>query len=176
MTPDFERKTGHKVKVTIGAGGATHQQVVRGEPFDVPVVQPPYKDVLDSGHVIASSETPLATVAVGVAVRKGDPKPDLSTPDAVKRTLIAAKAISYPDGAGGRGGAAGVSFDGTQKKLGIFEQMQPKIKRVQGALFHGDLLARFQRAILMLATFVRNYPSTRRPSEARCRRWYTLLP
>ena len=132
MTPDFERKTGHKVKATIGAGGATHQQVVRGEPFDVPVVQPPYQDVLDSGNVIASSETPLATVAVVVAVRKGDPKPDISTPDAVKRMLIAAKAISYPDGAGGRGGAAGVSFDGTQKKLGIFEQMQPKIKRVQG--------------------------------------------
>jgi molybdate transport system substrate-binding protein len=132
MTPDFERKTGHKVKATIGAGGATHQQVVRGEPFDVPVVQPPYQDVLDSGNVIASSETPLATVAVVVAVRTGDPKPDLSTPDAVKRMLIAAKAISYPDGAGGRGGAAGVSFDGTQKKLGIFEQMQPKIKRVQG--------------------------------------------
>jgi molybdate transport system substrate-binding protein len=132
MTPDFERKTGHKMKATIGAGGATHQQVVRGEAFDVPVVQPPYQDVLDSGNVIASSETPLATVAVVVAVRKGDPKPDVSTPDAVKRMLIAAKAISYPDGAGGRGGAAGVSFDGTQKKLGIFEQMQPKIKRVQG--------------------------------------------
>jgi molybdate transport system substrate-binding protein len=132
MTPDFERKTGHKMKATIGAGGATHQQVVRGEAFDVPVVQPPYQDVLDSGNVIASTETPLATVAVVVAVRKGDPKPDISTPDAVKRMLIAAKAISYPDGAGGRGGAAGVSFDGTQKKLGIFEQMQPKIKRVQG--------------------------------------------
>src|SRR5712691_2588992 len=132
MTPDFERKTGHKVKATIGAGGATHQQVVRGEPFDVPVVQPPYKDVLDSGNVVASSETPLATVAVVVAVRKGDPKPDISTPDAVKRMLLAAKAISYPDGAGGRGGAAGVSFDETQKKLGILEEMKPKVKRVQG--------------------------------------------
>jgi ABC-type molybdate transport system substrate-binding protein len=41
MMPDFEAKIGHKVKVTIGAGGATHQQVVRGEPFDVPIVQPP---------------------------------------------------------------------------------------------------------------------------------------
>jgi len=144
MTPDFERKTGHRMKATIGAGGATHQQVVRGEPFDVPVVQPPYKDVLDSGNVVASSETPLATVAVVVAVRKGDSKPDISTPDAVKRMLLAAKAISYPDGAGGRGGAAGVSFDDTQKKLGILEQMQPKIKRVQGVslmklLTRGDI-------------------------------------
>jgi molybdate transport system substrate-binding protein len=144
MTPDFERKTGHKIKATIGAGGATHQQVVRGEPFDVPIVQPPYLDVLASGNVVANSETPLATVAVVVVVRKGVPRPDVSTPDAVKRMLLAAKAISYPDGAGGRGGAAGVSFDETQKKLGIFEQLQPKIKRVQGVslmqlLTRGDI-------------------------------------
>jgi molybdate transport system substrate-binding protein len=144
MTPDFERKTGHTVKVTIGAGGATHQQVVRGEPFDVPIVQPPYQDVLASGHVVTSSEMPLATVAVVVVVRKGDPIPDISTPDAVKRMLLAAKAISYPDGAGGLGGAAGVSFDGTQKTLGIFDEMKPKIKRVAGVslmqlLTRGDI-------------------------------------
>ena len=77
-------------------------------------------------------------------MRKGEPKPDISTPDAVKRMLLAAKAISYPDGAGGLGGAAGVSFDDTQKKLGIFEEMKPKIKRVQGVslmqlLTRGDI-------------------------------------
>lgn len=132
MTTDFERKTGHKLKATIGSGGATHQRVVRGEPFDVPIVQPPYQDVLASGNVVASSETPLATVPIVVAVRKGDPKPDIATAEAVKGMLLAAKAISYPDGAGGLGGAAGVSFDATLTKLGIFEQMKPKIKRVQG--------------------------------------------
>ena len=132
MKPDFERKTGHVLKATIGAGGATHRQVVQGAPFDVPVVQPPYDDVIASGNVIPGTETPLATVAIVVVVRKGAPKPDISTADAVKRMLLAAKAISYPDGNGGLGGAAGVSFDNTQKKLGIFEQMQPKVKRVQG--------------------------------------------
>jgi molybdate transport system substrate-binding protein len=132
MAPDFERKTGYMVKATIGAGGATHQQVVRGEPYDVPIVNPPYKDVLASGNVVIGSETSLATVAMVVAVRKGDPKPNISTPEEVKRMLVAAKAISYPDGAGGLGGAAGVSFDETLKKLGIFEQMKPKIKRVPG--------------------------------------------
>jgi molybdate transport system substrate-binding protein len=84
MTPDFESKIGHPVKATIGSGGATHQQVVHGEPFDVPIVQPPYQDVIDSGNVITKSETLLATVAIVVVVRKGDPKPDISTPDAVK--------------------------------------------------------------------------------------------
>jgi molybdate transport system substrate-binding protein len=144
MTPDFNRKTGHVLKATIGAGGATHQQVVKGAPFDVPIVQPPYQDVIASGNVIPGTETPLATVAIVVVVRKGEPKPDISTPDAVKHMLLAAKAISYPDGAGGLGGAAGVSFDDTQKKLGILDEMKPKVKRVQGVslmqlLTRGDI-------------------------------------
>jgi len=144
MTPEFNRKTGHVLKATIGSGGATHQQVVRGEIFDVPVVQPPYQDVIMSGNVIPTTETPLATVAIVVVVRKGDPKPDISTADSVRRMLLNAKAISYPDGANGLGGAAGVSFDNTQKKLGIYDEMKPKVKRVQGVslmklLTRGDI-------------------------------------
>src|SRR4026208_1654593 len=132
MKPGFEKKTGHVMKPTIGAGGATHRQGVQGAPFDVPVVQPPYDDVIKSGNVIAGSETPLATVPIVVVVRKGDKKPDISNADAVKRLLLGVKAITYPDGAGGLGGAAGVSFDNTQKKLGILEEMKPKVKSVQG--------------------------------------------
>src|SRR5438477_357541 len=62
MIPDFESKTGHTVKATFGSGGGTKQQVMRGEPFDVPIVQPPLAEVLATGHVIVGSETPLATV------------------------------------------------------------------------------------------------------------------
>ena len=130
LIPGFEHKTGYKVKATFGSGGGTKKQVVQGDAFDVPIVQPPYQEVLASGNVVATSETPLANVAVGVAVRKGAPKPDISTPEAVKRTLLAAKSISYPDAS--TGAAAGVSFNETLKKLGIFEQMQPKIKHAQG--------------------------------------------
>ena len=57
-------------------------------------------------------------------------KPDISTPDAVRKMLLAAKSVSIPDGA--RGAAAGVSFDETLRKLGITEQMRPTLKRVQG--------------------------------------------
>src|ERR1700676_5172521 len=140
LTPGFERKTGHPVKATFGSGGGTKQQVVHGDAFDVPIVQPPYQDVLDSGNVIASSATPLASVAVGVAVRKGAPKPDISTPDAVKRMLLAAKLISYPDAAAGA--TAGVSFNETLNKLGIADQMKPKIKLAQGGAGAMALLAK----------------------------------
>jgi molybdate transport system substrate-binding protein len=126
LIPAFERKTGYKVKATIGTGLGTKKQVMQGEAFDVPIVQPPLAEVIASGNVVAATETPLASVAVGVAVRKGAPKPDISTPEAVKKLLLAAKSIAYPSGAGGA--AAGVSFDQTLKKLGIAEQVQSKIQ------------------------------------------------
>ena len=140
MIPAFEQKTGHKVIATFGSGLGTKQQVARGDPFDVPIVQPPYPEVLASGHVVAGSATPLATVAVGVAVRKGERKPDISTPDAVRRMLLAATFVSYPDPAGGA--AAGVSFSETLKQLGIAEAMRPKIKLAQGGAAAMASLAR----------------------------------
>jgi molybdate transport system substrate-binding protein len=63
-------------------------------------------------------------------VKKGAPKPDISTPEAVKKMLLAAKSVGYPNPSGGA--AAGVSFDATLKQLGIAEQMEPKLKRAQG--------------------------------------------
>lgn len=130
LIPGFERKTGHKVKATFGTGLGTKKQVADGAAFDVPIIQPPYPEVLASGNVVASSATPLASVSVGVAVRKGALKPDLSTPEAVKRMLLTAKSVSYPDAAGGA--AAGVTFVAALKKLGIAEQMQRTLKTAQG--------------------------------------------
>jgi molybdate transport system substrate-binding protein len=130
LIPGFEKKTGYKVKATFGSGGGTHKQVVNGDAFDVPIVQPPYQDVIASGNVVKTTEKPLASVAVGVAVKQGAPKPDISSPDAVKKTFAAAKSISYPDPKGGA--AAGVTVDEMFKKLGVTEQLQPKIKLAQG--------------------------------------------
>ena len=79
LIPGFEKKTGRKVKATFGSGLGTKRQVAHGEAFDVPIVQPPYQEVLDSGNVVAGTATPLASVSVGIAVRKGAPKLDLST-------------------------------------------------------------------------------------------------
>ena len=130
LIPGFERKTGYRLKATIGSGLGTKKQVAAGEPFDVPVIQPPFPEVLASGNVVESSAVTLAKVALGVAVRKGAPKPDISTPDAVRRTLLAAKSVAFPDPAGGA--AAGVSFMETLNRLGITEQMAPKLRRAQG--------------------------------------------
>jgi molybdate transport system substrate-binding protein len=140
LIPKFEQQSGHKVKATFGSGGGTKAQVMRGEPFDVPVVQLPLEPVIASGHVVAASETPLAHVAVGIAVRSGQPKPDISTPDKVKKLLLDAKSIAYPNPAAGA--AAGASFEATMGQLGIAEEMKPKSKPAQGGAGAMALLAK----------------------------------
>ena len=132
MIPVFELQTGHKVHATIGPGVVVKSRVAKGEAFDVAVLQPPYPEVLASGHVVAGSERPLADVAVGIAVRTGAPHPDVSTPEAVKAALLAARSIAYPDPE--RGAAAGVGIEVMLKSLGIAEQLKPKIRLAQGGV------------------------------------------
>ncbi len=145
LIPGFERKTGYKVKATFGSGLGTKAQVAKGEAFDVPIVQPPYPEVLASGNVVKDSAKPLATIALGVAVKQGAAKPDISSVEAVKKTLLAAKSVSYPNPAGGA--AAGVTFDATLKKLGIAEQIEPRLKRAQGGAAAMQMVAKGEAEI-----------------------------
>ena len=130
----FEAKTGHKVKATFGGEDSTKQQIIKGEAFDVPALEntgkTPLEDVVNSGNVVAGSATPIAKIPVGVAVKKGAPKPDISTPEAVKQMFLNAKSISYPDLAALP--ASGISVNDTIKKLGIADQMAPKTKPGRG--------------------------------------------
>jgi molybdate transport system substrate-binding protein len=123
LLPMFESKTGYQVKVTYGTSLGTKEQVARGEPFDVPVMRAPYDQALASGNVVASSATTIASFVVGVCVNKGSAKPDIATADAVKRMLLSAKAITYPDPAAGTAGARVTQMF---EKLGITEEMKPK--------------------------------------------------
>jgi len=132
LIPGFEAKTGYKVKPTFGSGGGTHAQVVKGDVFDVVIVQPPYQDVIASGNVMKDTQKEIATVAVGVAVKKGAPRPDISNAAAVKKMLLDAKAVSYPNPSGGA--AAGVSFEETLKQLGIYDEVKAKYKPGQATL------------------------------------------
>jgi molybdate transport system substrate-binding protein len=129
LLPVFEQRTGHKVTGTFISGGATKARTAEGELFDVPVLQPPYDNVIASGNIVAKSETPLATVAVVAAVRAGTPKPDISNAEALKRALLAAPSISCPSIA--RGAACGVSFEATLVKLGIKDAVGPKVVAAQ---------------------------------------------
>jgi molybdate transport system substrate-binding protein len=131
LLPGFESKTGYKVKAVYLPGIAIKKQITSGEAtFDTSVLQAPYPEVLASGNIVAGTETPLVTNPVGIAVKKGAPKPDISTAAAVKKTLLAATSVSYPDPKGGA--TAGISFEEALKGLGISEQIQAKFKPARG--------------------------------------------
>jgi len=89
--------------------------------------------------VIANTQTLLASVPVAIAVRRGARHPDISTADFVKRTLMAARSVAYPDPAGGA--AAGISFEQTLKMLGL-NPADPKFHRAPGGAAAMAMLAR----------------------------------
>jgi len=90
----FEKSANYKVKATWGSGLGTKEQVARGEAADVSVMFAPFPEALASGNIVPGSGKTLARLILGLAVRKGAPRPDISTPDAVKRTLLAARVLS----------------------------------------------------------------------------------
>ena len=131
----FEAKTGYKINATYADEDMTKQRFLRGESFDVPILTntgfTPLQEVTDSGKVIVTSGTPVAKIFVGVAVKKGAPKPNISTVEATKQMFLNAKSIAYPDLAAVP--SAGLSANGTIKVLGLEEQMRPKTKFGRGS-------------------------------------------
>ncbi|NOT24974.1 MAG: substrate-binding domain-containing protein [Acidobacteria bacterium] len=132
LIAQYEMKTGRKVKLTFPNFMASRDLIVKGEPFDVGIVEFPHDaDVVASGNVVPGSATLVANGLMGVAVRKGAPKPDISTPAAVKRTLLAAKSIAYPDPEGGTS-ASGRNVEEMLRRLGIADEMQAKTTHTRG--------------------------------------------
>jgi molybdate transport system substrate-binding protein len=129
LVAKFEAKTGAKVKVTYGSGVGTRKTVAEGGAQDVTLLFAPFDDALKTGNVQKNSATVVARLRLAIAVKKGAPKPDISTAAAVKRTLINAKSIISVDPAQGSvGGATLLALD----KMGITDQIKPKIKWVPG--------------------------------------------
>src|SRR5580700_10834396 len=97
IVDSFQAKTGYKVKVTYGSSSETRRTVAKGQPLDVSLVIAPFPGALASGSIVLSSATPIVGILTAVAVPKGRPKPDISSPAAVKKALLAAKSIGYED-------------------------------------------------------------------------------
>jgi molybdate transport system substrate-binding protein len=129
LVADFEAKSGVKVKITYGSGVGTRKTVAEGKALDVTLLFAPFDDALKTGNVVQSSATVVARLRLAIAVKKGAPKPDISTVAAVKNTLLNAKSIISVDPIQGSvGGATLLALD----KMGITSQVEPKIKWVPG--------------------------------------------
>ena len=131
LVPEFERATGNKVITAYGPSMGTTQNAIpmrleRGEPADVLIlVGYALGDLIKKGKVVADSRVDLVNSKIGIAVKAGAPKPDISSADAIKRALLAAKTIAYSDSASGVYVSTEM-FD----KLGITAEMKDKAKKI----------------------------------------------
>src|SRR5437867_3034495 len=89
LVPEFERTTRRKVVMKYDTAAALKQQIERGESFDLAVVTPPVMDdLIKQGKIAADTRTSIARTGMALAIRAGARKPDISTTDALKRTLL----------------------------------------------------------------------------------------
>jgi molybdate transport system substrate-binding protein len=125
LQPTFEQETGNELSPTFDSGAVIARRVQAGEAADVVIIPRAAIDVLVSaGTVVGTSVIDVAHSTVGVAVRKGAPKPDISSPAAVRRTLLAAKSIARPDPS--LGGSSGVHIAQVLERLGIAEALRSR--------------------------------------------------
>ncbi|KRQ03385.1 substrate-binding domain-containing protein [Bradyrhizobium manausense] len=133
LGPAFEKSTGHKLITTRGPSVGDSPEAIptrlsRGEEADVVIMDGIGVDLLDQkGLTRAGSRVPLAESFIGMVVRAGQPKPDISTMDALRKTLLAAKSIAYSDSSSGTY-LSTIGF----KKLGVADEISGKTRKVRG--------------------------------------------
>jgi molybdate transport system substrate-binding protein len=131
----FEAQSGHKLNVTVVETGAIRKRVLGGEAFDVIMVPSDVSDAfLKADRITAGSTTPLIRVNFGLAVRADAPRPDTSTPDALRKTFLATKRVLITDPS--TGGISGVHLMEVLNKLGIVEQMKDRLVPNRGSGHH----------------------------------------
>ncbi len=124
IAPQFEKASGHKVVFVWGAAVPLRAQIEKGEVFDATILNTPGIDALVSqGKLDSATRTPLARSSIGVAVRKGAPKPDIRTTEAFKAALRNAKSITYVEQ-----GASGIYLKELFVRIGIADEIKSKIK------------------------------------------------
>jgi molybdate transport system substrate-binding protein len=124
LAPEFEKATGHKLVTHFDSTPNIITRVTSGTPFDVVVVPVDvFKDATAKGRFAPGPTIDIARVGYGVIVRAGAPKPDISTPDALKKTLLDAQSVAFLPAS-----AAGAYVLKTFERLGIAEAMKAKTK------------------------------------------------
>ena len=115
---DYTRQTGQKFDFTIGTTGQLRNIIATGQHADLIIASAPLMGELEkTGKMMPGSRADLGRVGIGVTIRDGAAAPDVSTPDALKNALIAARSVAYTDPA--EGGTSGIYFNGLADKFGI---------------------------------------------------------
>ena len=167
VAPAFEFASGHKVIVSFEAGPSLMHKVNASAPADLVAHYPEVIDDLIKQGKLMGSRVDFARAGVGVAVKAGARKPDIGTPEAFKRAMLAAKSIAYS-----RTGGSGIIAAKLMERLGIAEQLKDKTKLVDGLpVAEVDLRPgmRFPVAVIVGSASLRSWPrSTKVSKMSRC--------
>jgi len=133
VQPAFEQQTGHRLRIENDTAGALQKRIAAGEAFDVVFSSPAsLKPLREAGQVAAEEPVPLARVAIGVAVRRGAPVPDISSVEAFRSAVLHARSVAYIDPAAG--GSSGIYLDRLFERWGIAPLVRAKAVLVPGGL------------------------------------------
>jgi molybdate transport system substrate-binding protein len=137
LVPAFEKSSGHKVTMIWSGTESAAKRISGGEVVDLVIIAAPNIDKLIlEGKLVAGSRADFAKSGVGIAVRAGLPKPDISSSDAVKKAVLAAKSVAYSSG------PSGFYIADLFKKMGIADQIKDKVKQAAPGVQVGELVAR----------------------------------
>jgi Bacterial extracellular solute-binding protein len=168
----LKKSSGHKVTVAYGNAGAIADRFQKGEAADLVINAAPLMDQLRAqGKVVAGDRIIIAKVGVSAFVRKGAAKPDISSADAFKRSMLAARSITYPDPAGGR--ASGIYMASLLERLGIAGEMNLSYLRLRKCCTQALPAATLRSDSIKSAKSWLNQPSN---SLARCRQRFRTTP
>ena len=133
----FEKSSGHKVITVWGGTEGLAKRISGGEVVDIVIIAAPNIDkLIQEGKLVAGSRADIAKSGVGIAVRTGLPKPDISSAEAVKRAVLAANPVAYSSG------PSGFYIADLLKKMGIADQIKDKVKQPPSGVQVGELVAR----------------------------------
>jgi len=136
LAPQFERANDCKIAISYDPAKVMLARIQKGETADLAILgSGAIDELVKQGKISAGSRRVLARCRVGVAVLAGKPRPDISSVEAFKRTLLGAKSVAYT-----QEGASGMHFAGLIERLGIAEQVKAKAVRQPGGLI-GELVA-----------------------------------
>lgn len=139
LGPKFERAAGHKLTISFATVGVIVQRISSGESADLVIIPQQGVDrLIKDGK--AGASTTVARSGIGIVIRKGAPRPDVTTPEALKQSFLAAKSITYLDPKAG--GTSGVHFMKVLDRLGISDQIKLKTLLHPSAKAAGEMVAR----------------------------------
>lgn len=137
LVPAFERATGHKVTIVWAGSGAGEKRILDGEVADLIMIATENVDrLIAAGKVVRGSNNPFVKSGVGIALKAGLPKPDVSTPEALRKAVLDAKSVAYSQG------PSGFHVAEVFKKLGLTDAVKGKLTITPSGVQIGEIVAR----------------------------------